>query len=47
MPARVKVRAVIWVDGRVVVNREVRLGVPHVTLPGGRDVVYRSRGASK
>jgi ADP-ribose pyrophosphatase YjhB (NUDIX family) len=32
----VKVRAVIWVNGRLVVHRERRQGVPYVTLPGGR-----------
>jgi hypothetical protein len=36
MPARVKVRAVIWVDERVVVHRVQRRGALHVTLPGGR-----------
>ena len=36
MPARVKVRAVIWVGERVVVNRVHRRGELHVTLPGGR-----------
>jgi ADP-ribose pyrophosphatase YjhB (NUDIX family) len=36
MPARVKVRAVIWVDDRIVVHRAKRRGRPHVTLPGGR-----------
>jgi 8-oxo-dGTP pyrophosphatase MutT (NUDIX family) len=36
MSARVKVRAVIWVDGGVVVHRERRRGVRYVTLPGGR-----------
>ncbi len=36
MPARVKVRAVIWVDERVVVHRAHRRGELHVTLPGGR-----------
>lgn len=36
MPVRVKVRAVIWVDGHVVVNRVARNGRPHVSLPGGR-----------
>jgi len=36
MPARVKVRAVIWVNGRLVVHRERRQGMPYVTLPGGR-----------
>jgi ADP-ribose pyrophosphatase YjhB (NUDIX family) len=32
----VKVRAVIWVNGRLVVHRERRQGVSYVTLPGGR-----------
>lgn len=36
MPARVKVRAVIWVGDRVAVHRTERHGRPHVTLPGGR-----------
>jgi ADP-ribose pyrophosphatase YjhB (NUDIX family) len=36
MPARVKVRPVIWVNGRLVVHRERRQGVAYVTLPGGR-----------
>ncbi|MGA2014156.1 MAG: NUDIX domain-containing protein [Solirubrobacteraceae bacterium] len=36
MPARVKVRAVIWVNGRLLVHRERRQGVPYVTIPGGR-----------
>ena len=36
MPARVKVRAVIWIDERVVVHRAYRRGEPHATLPGGR-----------
>ncbi len=31
-----KVRAVIWVEERVVVHREHRRGELHVTLPGGR-----------
>ena len=35
MAARVKVRAVIWVDGRVVVHRHHRRGELHTTLPGG------------
>ena len=33
---RVKVRAVILVDGRLVVSRERRRGVEYVLLPGGR-----------
>ena len=36
MPARVRVRAVIWVNDRIVVHRGRRRGRPHVTLPGGR-----------
>jgi ADP-ribose pyrophosphatase YjhB (NUDIX family) len=36
MPVRVKVRAVIWIDGRIVVHRDKRHGRLHVTLPGGR-----------
>jgi 8-oxo-dGTP pyrophosphatase MutT (NUDIX family) len=33
---RVKVRAVILQDGKLVVSRERRRGVEHVLLPGGR-----------
>jgi len=33
---RVKVRAVIVRDGRLVISRERRRGVEHVLLPGGR-----------
>jgi ADP-ribose pyrophosphatase YjhB (NUDIX family) len=33
---RVKVRAVILIDGRLVVSRERRRGVEYVLLPGGR-----------
>ena len=33
---RVKVRAVIMQDGKLVVSRERRRGVEHVLLPGGR-----------
>jgi 8-oxo-dGTP pyrophosphatase MutT (NUDIX family) len=36
MPARVQVRAVIWVGDQVVVHRVNLRGAPHVTLPGGR-----------
>ena len=36
MPARVKVRAVIWIDDQVAVHRTERRGHQHVTLPGGR-----------
>lgn len=36
MPARVKVRAVIWIGNRIVVHRTERHGRPHLTLPGGR-----------
>jgi ADP-ribose pyrophosphatase YjhB (NUDIX family) len=36
MPARLKVRAVIWVGERVVVHRAQRRGHSHITLPGGR-----------
>jgi ADP-ribose pyrophosphatase YjhB (NUDIX family) len=32
----VKVHAVLWVDGGVVIHEERRQGVPHRTLPGGR-----------
>jgi ADP-ribose pyrophosphatase YjhB (NUDIX family) len=34
----VKVHAVLWVDGGVVVHEERRQGMPHRTLPGGRVV---------
>lgn len=33
---RVKVRAVIVCDGKLLVSRERRRGVEHVLLPGGR-----------
>lgn len=33
---RVKTRALIIIDGRVVVAEERRAGAPHLTLPGGR-----------
>jgi ADP-ribose pyrophosphatase YjhB (NUDIX family) len=36
MPARVKIRAVIWIGDRIAVHRTERHGRPHVTLPGGR-----------
>ena len=36
MPARVKVRAIIWIDDQIAVHRTERHGQPHVTLPGGR-----------
>ena len=36
MPARVKVRAVIWIDDQIAVHRTERRGHQHVTLPGGR-----------
>lgn len=36
MPARVQVRAVIWVDAQIIVNRVNQRGELHVTLPGGR-----------
>jgi len=35
MSARVKVRAAIWVQDRLVVHRTSRLGNERVTLPGG------------
>jgi ADP-ribose pyrophosphatase YjhB (NUDIX family) len=35
MSARVKVRAVIWVQGKLVVHRSNRRGEEHTTLPGG------------
>lgn len=33
---RVEVRAVIFLDGRLVVTDETRQGEPHAALPGGR-----------
>ena len=36
MSVRVNVRAVIWLDGQIVVNRVRRGEMLHVTLPGGR-----------
>ena len=33
---RVKVRAVIWVADQLVVNKVIRRGATHVSLPGGR-----------
>jgi ADP-ribose pyrophosphatase YjhB (NUDIX family) len=36
MPARLKVRAVIWVGERVVVDSTHRQGATHLRLPGGR-----------
>jgi ADP-ribose pyrophosphatase YjhB (NUDIX family) len=36
MPARVQVRAVIWVGDQVVVHHVNQRGALHVTLPGGR-----------
>lgn len=33
---RVKVRALIWHDGRLLVHREMRQGEAYVSLPGGR-----------
>jgi len=35
MSARVKVRAVIWVGGKLVVHRSQRRGNEHMSLPGG------------
>lgn len=35
MSARVKVRAVIWVEDKLVVHRSSRLGKERMTLPGG------------
>jgi len=35
MSARVKVRAVIWVQDKLVVHRTTRLGKERLTLPGG------------
>jgi ADP-ribose pyrophosphatase YjhB (NUDIX family) len=39
---RVKVRATILLDGRLVVSEETRRGEPHLTLPGGRPNRYES-----
>lgn len=36
MPARVQVRAVIWVGDQIVVHRTNQHGAPRVTVPGGR-----------
>jgi ADP-ribose pyrophosphatase YjhB (NUDIX family) len=33
---RVEVRAVVLVDGRLVITEETRQGEPHAALPGGR-----------
>lgn len=33
---RVKARAVIWIDGRLIVAEQSRQGRPELTLPGGR-----------
>jgi ADP-ribose pyrophosphatase YjhB (NUDIX family) len=33
---RVRVRGLIWHDGRMVVRRETRMGRPRTALPGGR-----------
>lgn len=35
MPARVKVRAVIWIGDKLAVNRSSRIGQERLTLPGG------------
>ena len=35
MSARVKVRAAIWVQGKLVVHRSQRRGSEHMSLPGG------------
>jgi 8-oxo-dGTP pyrophosphatase MutT (NUDIX family) len=35
MPARVKVRAVMWLEGKLVVHRSQRRGKERMTLPGG------------
>ncbi len=35
MSARVKVRAAIWVEGKLVIHRSKRSGTEHMTLPGG------------
>jgi len=36
MPARVQVRAVIWVDDQIIVHKVSQRGALHITLPGGR-----------
>jgi len=33
---RVEVRAVIFIDGKLVITEETRQGLPHAALPGGR-----------
>lgn len=33
---RVKARAVIWIDGRLILAEQSRQGRPELTLPGGR-----------
>jgi len=32
---RVEVRAVVFIDGRLVITEETRQGLPHAALPGG------------
>jgi 8-oxo-dGTP diphosphatase len=39
---RVKVRAVIWMEGKLVVYRSKRRGLERTTLPGGRVNAYES-----
>ncbi|MGH2891790.1 MAG: NUDIX domain-containing protein [Solirubrobacteraceae bacterium] len=39
---RVKVRAVIWIDGRLIVAEQSRRGRTELTLPGGRVSNYES-----
>jgi 8-oxo-dGTP pyrophosphatase MutT (NUDIX family) len=34
----VKVRALLWLDGRLVIHDERRQGMSHLTIPGGRVV---------
>lgn len=36
MPARIKARAVIWVEDKIAVNKMSLRGGVHITLPGGR-----------
>jgi 8-oxo-dGTP pyrophosphatase MutT (NUDIX family) len=36
MPMRVKARAVIWIDGKLIVAEQTRQGCRELTLPGGR-----------
>lgn len=36
MPVRVKARALIWIDGRLIVAEQLRRGRKELSLPGGR-----------